>query len=118
MSTPSCYLLSTSDFGLTYLIGNRLFNFLVEPHGDHHHCDLSIHLVQQGIILGGGRHLPTMKCRDFGACRFRLPVSEGEYNPGCLVCLIESDEFQAFALAPLDDLAGNANPKQFGMLAD
>jgi hypothetical protein len=118
VSHPSCYLVSPSDFGVTYLRGPRVFNFQVSPHGDHHSVDLSLHLVQQGIVLGGGRYLPTIKVRDFGVCRFRLSLSEGEYDPTCLFSLIESDEFQEFANGPLDDLAGVINPRRFGALPD
>lgn len=118
MSMSPCYFISPTDSGVTYFVGNRLFNFRIEPHGDHIHCDLSIHVVQPGVILGGGRSLPTMYSRDFGACRFRLPLSGEECDSGVLLGLIESEQFQEFALGPLDDLAGSVNPKRFDMLLD
>lgn len=118
MSQPTCYLLSPTDPGVTYLVANRLFNFRLEPHGDHVHCDLTIHIVQPGVALGGGRNLPTIQLRNFGSCRFRLPLSSVDYDHGLLIAFIETEQFQEFALGPLDDLAGRVNPQAFDMQPD
>ena len=68
MAIRPCYFLSPPDLGLAYGVDNRLFNFQVEQHGDHVHIDLSIHVVQPDVNLGGGRGPLTIRLRDFGAC--------------------------------------------------
>ena len=118
MLKPVFYMFSPADPGVTYIVGNRLFNFRVEPHGDHVHCDLTIHLVQAGLGLGGGRHLPTVQVGHFGGSRFRLPLPAEEYDQAFLVAFIEAEQFQEFALGPLDDMAGHVNPKVFDMQPD
>ncbi len=118
MSIPAMYIVSPTDSGVTYQVGDRLFNFRTEEHGDHLHADLSIHVVAPGVSLGGGRSLPIMRIRNFGACRFRVPLSEQEADPTWLMAFIESVPFQEFVVAPLDDLAGCVDPSRFGMLPD
>lgn len=118
MSMQSSIFVFLSDGKVLYLVGNRLLNFRVTPHGDHHNVDMSIHLVRQDTSCAVDVEHSLIVCRDFGACRFRLPVSNDEYAPGCLVGLIESDIFQAFVRGPLDYLAGDVDPNQFGMLSD
>lgn len=113
-----CYFFSPMDRGIAYLRGNRLFNFRVEEHGDHVHCDMSIHLVRNDADLGGGRCCPTIQLLHFGCAHFRLPVLAKDYDWNVLLELIEGPEFQECALGPLDDLAGAVDPTRFGMLPD
>jgi len=118
MKQSSCYYFSFTDPGVTYQLGNRLFNFQIEPHRDHVVCDLSVHIVELGANLGGGRNLAKIRVPDLGRCRFRIPISDGTFDVVHMMLFVESDVFQAFARGPADYLAGEVNPGSFGMMCD